>query len=139
MSEGNGIDMEHSGWTNPEGFVPRKRDSTPAPVVPDVCGDVGPGGFVCELSPGHAASVPPGHTFAVHKADDGSPEGVVWRQSMIDVGTYGEPDQVMPGPVKELVASVSMATIHEIAERALSSDRAADWAVGLAEISRLTD
>lgn len=130
MSEGNGIDMAHSGWTNPEGFKPRERDNTPAPAVPDVCGDVGPSGFVCELPPGHP--YPP-----LHRADDGSPDGVVWRASMINVGTYGEPNAVLPGP-KEVVASVSTAVIHEVAERALSSDRAADWAVALAEIARMT-
>lgn len=128
----NGIDMNKSGWTNPEGF---QRAPRPAVHVDEVkaCEAPGPDGWVCDLPPGHAGDE--------HWADDASPKGFRWRTEMHDVSTLTDPpDQprLIPGRIVPEVGVSLKVRIRELAQSALDNPAPASWAVALSEIIDLT-
>jgi len=135
MSE-QGIDLSRSGWENPEGFKPRQRDNVPVPEVPEVCGDVGPNGWVCEM--------PPGHDRYQHWADNGTNEGVTWEREKVEVTSHGAmvrgEQEFIPGRIMTTAMmnpNVDLDEIRSIAEKALQSQAPAVWAVALAKIQEM--
>lgn len=134
----DGIDMARSGWENPEGFKPRERPPVEVPPAPDICGDIGPGGWACELKPGHQ--------LREHRADDGSPTGVRWAREQVEVTgpramNEGRqefaPGRIVrdPGVVRLIEARAEgMRQIRDIAETALKSESPAAWVLALDKI-----
>jgi hypothetical protein len=124
MTQPDGIDMQHSGWTNPEGFAPTPRPRTPAPPAPPVCGAKHPDGWECEM--------PPFHPGRGHKADDGMPGGLRWETEMADVSTLD--GRRVETPTGRIVTDGVRDRIKLLAEAGLESPSPAAWAIALGEI-----
>jgi hypothetical protein len=128
-----GIDLGRSGWTNPEGFQPAPRSSAPAPVI-EVCGAIGPEGWTCDLKPNHLADE--------HWADTGEAPGLRWRETTVEVTTFGDAKPAMlPGPVEvvvhraeELSMADTLGKVQVIAERAIESPNPGQWYVALQDV-----
>lgn len=149
MTQPDGIDMRNSGWTNPEGWTPQPRPSVAPPPAPEICEDTGPDGWVCDLRPGHVPA-------EKHWADNGELGGIAWERSVHDVSTLldlsKDPAErpTMQGGIVEVSQGVTsrsgvdrgdedrpyriIGAVHRLAGSALTSDRAADWAVALHKI-----
>lgn len=118
----DGIDMRRSGWTNPDGFRPEPRPATPAPPAPEVCGNQGPDGWVCDLNPGH---IPAGS----HWADTGEAGGERWEDETLEALTLKE------GETAPRVPKISlMDEVGTIARGGLANPSPAAWAVALNRI-----
>lgn len=121
--------MKRSGWTNPEGWKPAPRSSEPAPAV-QACEAAGPGGWTCDLKPGHEPA-------ADHWADNGEAGGMRWRETKIDASVVGDAEPVyVPGPLERL-ATVSPEVIAELVSRGLNSPNPGHWYTALTEIQEL--
>jgi hypothetical protein len=136
MSNGDGIDLSRSTWQTPDGtaldpgaYGGQKRPPSAVPAV-EACEAPGPGGWTCDLEPGHGPN---------HMADDGTAAGVRWFGPMAETTAIGarEP-RYMPAytqpEVIEAEIIVHPKSIAAIAEDALASGRPSDWAVALNEI-----
>jgi hypothetical protein len=129
MSQPDGIRLDQSGWTNPDGFQKEARPPTPTTEV-KACEVQGPDGWVCDLPPQHPNP-------DRHWADDGTPQGIWWIQNYTNVQGLGESDPVMIPATTERVHGGTIQKILALAEEALDSERAADWAAALKDIQRL--
>lgn len=140
-----GIDLGRSGWANPEGFQPQRKPAIPAPPVPEVCGDQGPEGWVCDLKPGHKPAED-------HWADTGEAGGLRWSRSVHDVSTFddlslpdGERPKIQGGIVESHKAANEFRTyedalidalnsISALASEGLKNPAPAAWAIALSQI-----
>jgi hypothetical protein len=120
------IDMNRSGWDNPDGFKPREREQAPPPAP--ACEVEGPDGWVCDL--------PPGHGGPDHKADGGPS----WVIDSIDgkpaPAPLSEKWEVMPPSEAD---HAILAKVREVAQKGREDHYPAAWAVALADIMELTD
>jgi hypothetical protein len=114
------IDMDRSGWDNPDGFQPQKRETVPVVEV-SACEDAGPDGWVCDL--------PPGHRGDIHRAELGPtwPVKGKWLTP--------EPATLPPSEADRTV----LRAVRKVAQDACISERPITWAAAVAEIERLTD
>jgi hypothetical protein len=124
------VDLGRSGWTNPEGFQPAPRSSAPAPVI-EVCGATGPEGWTCDWKPRH-------HPADEHWAETGEAPGLRWRETTVDVSTFGDAEPALvPGRPEVVPATDILDQAQAIAEAALDSERPAHWAIALQRIMEL--
>jgi hypothetical protein len=117
-----GIDMDRSGWDNPDGFKPQERETVPVVEI-SACENAGPDGWVCDL--------PPGHRGDVHRAELGPTWPTKWALT-------SEPatltlDNRDGGPDRSVLAE-----IRHLALGAMDSDKSSAWAVALASIVEMT-
>lgn len=138
-----GIDMDRSGWENPEGFERAPRPRVDVPVV-RVCEAPGPDGWTCDLKPNHQPT-------DQHYADDGG-RGVRWTGPMADVSRIQDEAPVLipayahPGPPKPATLPDGLivpdapdrfgklAQVESVATQALDTPSPAAWAVALDKI-----
>jgi len=118
------IDMDRSGWDNPDGFQPQKRETVPVVEV-SACEDAGPDGWVCDL--------PPGHRGDIHRAE----LGPTWPREGRPVTVQGlEPPVTMPASEADRTV---LRAVRRVAQEACLSEKPITWAAAVAEIERLTD
>jgi hypothetical protein len=116
------IDMDRSGWDNPDGFQPQKRETVPVVEV-SACEDAGPDGWVCDLLPGHRGDI--------HRAELGPTWPVEGKglepQTMLTLDNRdGGPDRAV------------LAMVREVARASLAEGHPAKWAIALDRIMELT-
>lgn len=125
-----GIDLDRSGWTNPDGFQRAPRSSEPAPEV-WVCGATGPEGWTCDLKPRHSQPE--------HWADTGEAPGLRWRETLVDVRTAIDPGPVLiPGQLEVVRPdSASASQVSELVRQGLESSNPGQWYAALVKIQEL--
>lgn len=129
---GDGIDLSRSMWQNPEGFAKTPRPYTPPVPSVEVCGDVGPEGWTCDLKPDHTPR-------EEHWAETGESGGLRWKRAVHDAATLFDPpgqSGVLQGRITE-VTRTRLDEARAIATSALESDRPAHWAIALERIRGL--